>query len=258
MFYLICKSIAEMREGPSVSSKVVSQALFGEEVGIGEKVGGWIRISTPDHYIGWVQKEALLVRQTPYPKDLEISRLSAHVYHVPDTEYGPILTLPFGVHLQALPFNDPRWIKVALVSGEEGYVQKGDVLVEKKDIVSFIKQFIGLPYTWGGRSSFGYDCSGFVQMVCKRIGLHLPRDAREQILDARLKEVSIEETKLGDLVFWGISEKKIGHVGIALGQGEFIHTSSKENLPFLRISKLSDPEWSGAGTYSYRVAKRVS
>ena len=243
--------IADMREEPNAGSKVVSQALFGERVEVRERKGDWVSIITPDHYRGWVQEHSLICRDEPYPEDVEVTRLRAHIYGVPDTEYGPLMTLPHGSKLHTIDSSDSRWVQIRLPDLREGFIQKGDVTPQPFELVAFSKQFLGLPYTWGGRSSFGFDCSGFVQMVYRQMGVALPRDAREQILSHLGKRVSFEKIALGDLIFWGKSEREIKHVGMSLGGEEFIHSSSRENMPYLRISKLSDFEWSGHRDASY-------
>lgn len=258
MFYYVRLPVADMRELPDPTSKVVSQALLGEEIQLKELRAEWALIATTDAYLGWVKKEALIARDTPFSATLEPARLSAHIYSLADTEYGPIATLPQGAKLQVIDASDPRWIHVELPDKRAAFIQKGDVEGGQDDLVSFSKRFLGLPYTWGGRSSFGYDCSGFVQMVYGRFGLKLPRDARQQILDSQGKEVPFEELALGDLIFWGKSGSIIQHVGMYLQEGEFIHTSSKENKPFLRISQLNDLVWSGSSesVYPFRAARR--
>lgn len=232
-----------MREAPKALSKVVSQALFGEVVEVRERNGEWILIATPDRYEGWVKADSILGRDQPYPGEIETTRLNAHIYETPDTEYGPLMTLPYGSKLQVLDSSDPRWIQIRLIDERTVFIQKGDVASTPFELISFSKQFLGLPYTWGGRSSFGFDCSGYVQMIYGRLGISLPRDARDQIQHG--KKVPLEELHLGDLIFWGKSENEIKHVGMSLGGETFIHTSVRENLPFLRISKVSDFEWSG-------------
>lgn len=257
MFTYILIPVAEMRERAAHNAKVVSQALFGEEVLVGEQRGEWASITTPDGYTGWTLSACLITRP-PYPKEIEVSRLSAHIYHVADTEYGPLMTLPFGSQLEVLDQADPRWIHIRLIDGKEAFIQKGDVVPEKHDLLSLSKKFLGLPYTWGGRSSFGYDCSGFVQMLYHRFGIQLPRDARQQILDPRCKPIALETIAPGDLIFFGRSEQEIKHVGMSLGNDLFIHTSSRENKPYVRLSKLTDSEWSGSKDVAnpFRIAKR--
>ncbi len=251
--------LVDMREAPSAGSKVVSQALFGECVQVGAAVGDWRSILTPDGYTGWVKAEGIVMRPEPYPRDLETSRLSAHLYPAADTEYGPLMTLPFGSPLQLIDSSDPRWHKVHLPDGREAFIQKGDVVGEPFELISFSRKFLNLPYTWGGRSSFGFDCSGFIQIVYGRLGIPLPRDARQQILDPRAQPIRFEELVLGDLIFWGYSEAEIKHVGMFLEKGQFIHTSVRENRPYLRVSQLVDFEWSGQRGvfYPFRTARRL-
>ncbi len=246
----------EMRERPSQQSKVVSQALFGEEVHVSNRLDGWVNIMTPDGYSGWVPADSFVTSENPYSKDLEVTRLRAHIYGAMDTEFGPILSVPHGSKLHLLDSSDPRWLKILLPDGRQAFIQKGDVEPEPFELVSFAKKFLGLPYTWGGRSSFGYDCSGFVQMLYGKLGKNLPRDARQQILQG--KPLPLNQLTLGDLIFWGKSEREIMHVGVYLSEGEFIHTSSRENKPYLRISKLTDFEWSGDGKacYPYRCGRK--
>ena len=78
-----------------------------------------------------------------------------------------------------------RWVPIELVTGEKAWIQRGDVdftprIKTLEETLAFSKKFIGLPYTWGGTSSYGFDCSGFVQMLFKEMGLLLPRNSRDQ------------------------------------------------------------------------------
>ena len=241
-----------MREDPSESSKVVSEALFGEKIILLENGVGWTRIQTPDGYTGWVQEGGIQSCEK-YQPNIEVTRLAAHVYATADTEFGPLMTLPFGSKLEVIHSEATRWLTVRLSDEQIGFLQKGDVERETFELVSFSKKFLGIPYTWGGRSSFGFDCSGFVQMLYTRLGIQLPRDASQQVV---LGE-PVDEPILGDLIFWGHSASEIKHVGMFLENGEFIHTSVRENRPYLRISSLLDSEWNGFGVYRYRIIKRL-
>jgi gamma-D-glutamyl-L-lysine dipeptidyl-peptidase len=262
--FMINEVVVDMRENPTHDSKVVSQTIFSENVKVEQEIEGWSYIITPDGYSGWIELDSLVSLSEPYDPTLKISRLSAHVYGVKDTEYGPIKTLPYGAKLQVIDSSDLRWFTIALPDGQEGYVQKGDVEVEpellyKSDLVEFSQKFQGLPYTWGGRSSFGYDCSGFVQMLYHQIGIDLQRDSKQQILDNRFQSLEIEALEPGDLIFFGKTEHRIMHVGMFLGKGEFIHSTSRENKPWIRISNLSDFEWKGDPNafYPYRTCRQL-
>lgn len=263
--------VADMREEPNGASEVVSQAYFSEEVKPLKEVSDWVKIETTiDGYRGWIQRKALCQREEPFPSDpssviLKVKRCAAHVYSAPKTIYGPIATLPFDSKLQMVrpqPELESSWIEVLLVDGRQGYIQSGNIAEEQEllgcnQICSLSLQFLGLPYTWGGRSSFGYDCSGFVQMLYRQMGIYLPRDAKDQIGWEGLIDVSLDALFPGDLIFFGLSENKIVHVGMSLGGGQFIHATASENAPYIRISSLSDPLWSGSGRFSHRAARRL-
>ncbi|MFI0435689.1 MAG: C40 family peptidase [Parachlamydiaceae bacterium] len=262
-FCYIHQSVVDMREDDTHKSKVVSQAIFSEKIQIKEQREKWSLISTPDGYLGWIPSDSFILRHEPYDPDLYVSRLAAHLYELKDVEYGPIQTLPYASCLKTIDSSDPRWIKLLLPNDKECYIQKGDVdpvikHQNKPDIIKLSINFLGLPYTWGGRSSFGYDCSGFVQMLYQQMGILLQRDATQQASDERFKTICFNSLKKGDLLFFGHSEKEIKHVGMSLNKHSFIHATSKENQPWIRISPLSDFEWSGQSnaSYPFRKARR--
>jgi gamma-D-glutamyl-L-lysine dipeptidyl-peptidase len=257
--------VEDMREKPAYESKVVSQAIFSERISVEKEDGGWSSIVSSDGHVGWVRSSSYVSLEKLYVPSIKVSRVKAHVYGVKDTEYGPIKTLPYGSHLQAVEGADVRWTTVVLPDGQVGYIQNGDIVLEspishKGDLVPFSQQFLGLPYTWGGRSSFGYDCSGFVQMLYSQIGVDLQRNSGQQILDPRLQKISRDDLELGDLIFFGKSEQRIMHVGMYIGEGNFIHSSARECRPWLRMSSLSDPEWCGssAAYYPYRTFRKLN
>lgn len=264
-FFYINEPAVTIREHPSADSRIlVSQVLFGEEIQIEKESEEWVYIRNSDEYSGWIPKKACVVKETPYNATLRVSRLAAHVYGELDTEFGPILTLPFGSPLQVVDDTNKRWIKIALPCKQECYIQRGDTAPEiklnnKEDLVAFSQKFLGLPYTWGGRSSFGYDCSGFVQMLYDHIGIHLLSEAKQQILDNRFRVIELNELEPGDLIFFGRSSQRITHVGMFIGNGEFIHATAQENKPWIRISSLTDFEWNGneKATYPYRTARQL-
>lgn len=263
-FFYIHQPIVNMRETPSFQSKVVSQALFSEPIQVKDKQGQWSYIASSDNYEGWIPSSTFETRTTPYEPNLQITRLSAHLYSIKDIEFGPMQTLPFNSRLQELEVVDSRWIKVALPNHQEGYIQKGDVFSlqefnHKKNLIAFSHQFLGLPYTWGGRSSFGYDCSGFVQMLYQSIGVFLERDSCQQAIDPRFSTIDVNKLEGGDLIFFGTENKKIKHVGMHLEDGSFIHATARENKPWIRISHLTDFEWSGheKAFYPYRIGRQL-
>lgn len=272
MLFYVNTPVIDMREQPNDSAEVVSQAYYTEQVNILEETPEWLLIETAvDHYQGWIKNKGLCRRQTVFLSNpgrvaAKVNRCAAHLYGIEDIVYGPILTLPFDSHLEVLEpkgASNSRWIKVALVDGSEAFIQRGDVtlntdLLDKVEVCSLSLNFLNLPYTWGGRSSFGYDCSGFVQMLYRQMGLYIPRDAKDQIIWENFKSITIDELSAGDLIFFGLDQDKIRHVGLYLGDQKFIHPTIAENAPYIRISSLTDPEWDGSGRYIYRAARTLT
>jgi peptidoglycan DL-endopeptidase CwlO len=96
-------------------------------------------------------------------------------------------------------------------------------------------RFLGIPYVFGGTSTAGFDCSGYVQHVFAMFGIHLPRTADAQFYAAR----RTHHLRPGDLVFFQTYLVGPSHVGIYLGHGRFVHASSHGVM----VSSLSDPYW---------------
>lgn len=268
-FLYIRAPAVSMKKLPLESSEVVSQAYFSEEVFLLDNQEDWAYIQTAvDGYGGWVPKKSLCLRKEPFAKGskkqiAKVKQCSAHVYREKDTIFGPLITLPFESKLEvATPSENlqDRWVEVLLVDGQTSYIQRGDLsfdlsLKNLEEIESFCLRFLNLPYTWGGRCSFGYDCSGFVQMLYRQMGLFLPRDAKDQIHWKGFRPSSLEEVKLGDLLFWGPSQEKVFHVGMCLDNLRFIHATVAQNAPYLRISSLEEPYWNGSGTWPFVAAR---
>jgi gamma-D-glutamyl-L-lysine dipeptidyl-peptidase len=263
--------VADMREEPTHNSTMASQVYFMEPVRVVEERGDWTKIETRvDHYQGWVEKKILIAMPDEYlarPETViaRVNRLKVHVYDREDTEYGPILTLPFESRLEVIEQiggANGRWIKIALPDGRPAFIQRGDVSFETKkltleEMCEFSRQFLGLPYTYGGRSSFGYDCSGFVQMLYRQMCLFIPRDSKDQIKWEGFVSTPLEKVKAGDLVFFGLAEDKIRHVGLCLDGETFIHSGVADNKPYITSSKLSEPSWNGSGRFAYRAARTL-
>ena len=226
----------------------------------------WLQIQTVcDGYQGWVERAAICKLDGLFAIEAFVSvcRQAAHLYAVEDTIYGPIMTLPFESRLQLMaPVKEGyRWLQVRLPDQRTAYIQRGDVQFDerkltRREMCQFSLQFQGLPYTWGGRSSFGYDCSGFVQMLYRQMGILLPRDARQQIHWAGFKPGQRSDLTAGDLLFFGPEESRIQHVGLSLGDGQFIHATVAENAPYIRISDSST--WDGTGKYRFSAARLLS
>lgn len=242
---VINRPVINIYVNPIEDTELESQVIYGSNVKIIErKNDGWIRIETIDGVHGWI-KASDVTANSSYENSEKlrpVKNLFAHVYRVTDTTpFPPLFTLPFGtlVKLEDTKDSGNRWVPIELISGEKAWIQRGDIeffpkIKSMEEMLQFSKKFIGLPYTWGGTSSFGFDCSGFVQMLFKEMKVSLPRNSKDQALSPLLVTV---EGKLqpGDLIFFG--ETKISHVGLYLGDDQFIHSGPKD-IPTIKINDL--------------------
>ncbi|MBE8952375.1 MAG: C40 family peptidase [Quinella sp. 1Q7] len=115
-------------------------------------------------------------------------------------------------------------------------------------IVTASMDYIGVPYVFGGTSPYGFDCSGYVQYVFANAGVSLPRTADVQFEVGT--PVSTAELVPGDLVFFSTYTYGASHVGIYVGDGNFIHASSSQGVT---ISSLSQAYYSSR----YIGARRI-
>lgn len=118
-----------------------------------------------------------------------------------------------------------------------------------QQLAAFAKRFLGIPYVWAGRSPSGFDCSGFIYYIFSQYDTVLPRMADEQF-EAGFA-VAKTDLLLGDLVFFSTYEPGPSHVGIYIGNGQFIHASSGADE--VVITPLNKPYY----VERYVGAKRV-
>ena len=128
-------------------------------------------------------------------------------------------------------------------------IDMGDAPQVKQQLLSQLNQWKGVPHKYGGLSKQGIDCSGFVHLIfAQEFGIQVPRTTQYQMR----KGVVVEQAELipGDLVFFitGFDQR---HVGIYMGENQFMHTSSSRGV---MISKLSNPYWSGVYWHARRLA----
>ena len=250
---VVVKPVANMYAQPDADTEVVSQAIYGTNVSIAETRTGWRRVRTADDYAGWMTADDLRPLDKPYAnagRVAQVESLFANIYFEPNiTKRRPLITVPFDTRLEAIaePEDNWRWIEVRLPDDRAGWLQRGDVSFDAQPLsieaaIELSRRFVGLPYTWGGTSSFGYDCSGFTQMLCRRRGTLIPRDADVQAAWQGVVPVRREELKPGDLLFFGSGADHITHTGMYIGEGKFINATTWIR-PVVQICDLSDPHW---------------
>lgn len=248
----VLEPVANMYAAPTEEAEVVSQAIYGSNVELLEQKDNWGRIRTADNYTGWTPL-SVLRRDRAYAvggRVAEVQCLFAHLYREADvTKHAPLLTVPFETKLEVIADHpdNTRWLQVQLPDDRTAWIQSGAVAFDARTldipaVIDLSRQFVGLPYTWGGTSSFGYDCSGFVQMLCRRRGVKLPRDSRLQVNCDAVVPVNRDDLAPGDLLYFGSSATRVSHTGLYLGDGRFINATTYQT-PTVRIDELNDPHW---------------
>ena len=273
--HVVVVPVANMYSKPSEKADVVSQAIYGSNVRLIEARGEWSRIETPDHYRGWTASRYLRIvlagdGYATAGTTAQVESVFANIYAEPDvTKRKPVLTIPFEVKLEVVPDNaDAKsgkptpdgWLQVRLPGMTNAWIQSGDVALDPKPLsiaesIDLAKRFIGLPYLWGGSSSFGFDCSGFTQMLVRARGIEMPRDADKQAAWSGVAHIDRKDLQPGDLLFFGSSEKDIVHTGMYIGGGQFIHDATNDH-PVVQIGHVDDQPWTHLLVACRRVKPR--
>jgi cell wall-associated NlpC family hydrolase len=186
----------------------------------------------------------------------------------PGTDHKKIATLRQGTALKAL-YRSGNWLKVTLQDGRCGYVYRPLVDIartpgkpteqptyseeeqspDRSSIVQTALAYRGARYRRGGTSRGGFDCSGFTRYVFAKYGIILPHSSAAQ---ARIgKPVGRHELQPGDLVFFQTYRRGISHVGIYIGNGQFVHASTHRRG--VTVDSLNSPYYAPR----YRGARRV-
>ncbi|MBC8310870.1 MAG: C40 family peptidase [Candidatus Marinimicrobia bacterium] len=212
--------VANLYGSHTFMSDQVTQALMGETVEILDSHQSWFKVRQWDDYESWMHEFYLL--------DIGHSATETYFFDRHTTQLicddGSEIYLPFGVELPIEQKNE-NTVTVLLPWGDRGEC----VLPPKKNLERKVDQLIvnarkfnGVQYQWGGISTFGCDCSGFVQTIFKSVGVKLPRDSHQQF-DTHSK-IDFEDVEKGDLLFF-MEKDNIDHVAISLGDSQIIHCS---------------------------------
>jgi len=251
-------SIIPVRKEPSEKSEMVTQVLFGEHFEIMEEMVGWSRVILAlDGYEGWVDSKMITPLHPRTVKKLETRpfAVSGDVISLISESEEQNLMLVAG---STLPVWRP-YLKEFSVN-KDTYKSGGEVFYGKlKDPRSIVirqaLKYFNAPYLWGGRSPFGIDCSGFIQVIYKMVGVKIPRDASQQVLHGEALSF-VDEAQPGDLAFFDDEEGNIVHVGIIWKRNKIIHASGKvrvDNVDQFGIFNVDLKRY----THKMRVMKKI-
>ena len=248
MQYGICNlSIVPLRNEPTDVSELVSQVLYGEFFKILEQRKNWSKIRLAfDSYEGWVDnKQYFEVTEEQYNNlNKETPKLSLDLVEFIEDCNSQLHPILLGSTLNGLSILNHKF---------DG--QSINTRNTKDNLLETAFMYLNAPYLWGGKTSFGIDCSGFTQMVYKLNGYNLLRDASQQATQGEALSF-IEESEPGDLAFFDNSEGIITHVGIIMKDNYIIHAHGKVRIDRLDHSGIYNID-KKTHTHKLRVIKKV-
>ena len=258
-----------MRSGPSTSYSILGTYNKGTEMTITGSSGDWYKVSY-NGTDGYVYKTYLTLNSgdsfsvTEMEDTAAVVTSAVHMRIGPATSYQSLRVLGSGTQV-TITGSSGNWYRVSY-NGSTGYIYKSYLSTSVSSssgstssstsagqaIVTESKKYLGVPYVWAGTSPSGFDCSGFVYYVYKQCGYSITRTATAQNTDGYY--VSRSDLQPGDIViFYNSAMTAIGHSGIYIGDGQFIHASSGSGA--VVISSLSSTYYN---THYYSARRVVS
>lgn len=216
----IATPVAALRPKPDLAVGIDTELLLGEVVTVFDRADGWCWVkSLSDGYVGYLPEESL---SEPQPEPTHVVAVQrSFVYPEPELRKPFVCVLSMGSRIRVVGEAETRGNHyVLLEDGTALYAAHCRPLGynDGGDYVEVAARFMETPYLWGGRSGFGIDCSGLVQLALQMTGRSAPRDTDMQA--AGLGEViDRSELRRGDLVFWK------GHVAIMEDPETIIHAN---------------------------------
>ncbi len=219
-----------LRPKPDMTAGIDTELLLGETLHVFEKAEGWAWVQADaDGYAGYVPETAIgeVVAATH-----RIIAPRTFLYPEAELRKPPVAALSMGSCVTFVDEAETRGTRYLLTAKGEGVIAAHCLAIDQQpttDYVSIALRFLETPYLWGGRTGFGIDCSGLVQMAMAMTGKSVLRDT-----DMQFKSIGVpidrQDVGRGDLVFWK------GHVGIMEDEATLLHANghtmnvSRENL----------------------------
>jgi cell wall-associated NlpC family hydrolase len=266
-------SVINLRKNPDHRAELVSQAILGTPVLVLKSQSSWLLIQTPDNYIAWTEKSSVSLKGRP---DMNRWRKADRVIYIENSGWiysgkggsGIVSDVVAGCIMEKT-WESAGYTGVILPDGRRGEVPERSVVSfdtfrkaapsDAEGLVHRAVSLLGVPYLWGGTSTKGVDCSGFVQTVCLMNGLILARDASLQALHGKYVDISqdFSHLKKGDLLFFGSKENSdlhITHVALYLGDSEYINASGRVIINSLDSTHAN---YNSSRRRSLQLARRI-
>jgi len=222
-YFIINTAVASVYKEPSHNSAVTTQALMGESCRILDSVDKWYLIRQWDGYEGWIYYFHGIESNIEYEPTLVLQDMFGTVISHDNEKI--ISRLVYGCNMQV----EKKQIgyNIVLPDGRIGFSNnnfgKNIEKTSRKKIVKIANRFLGMPYLWGGKTPYGFDCSGLVQTVFRASGIELLRDSNKQAEFFTNYKINGENIESGDLLFFG-ENNEVTHVAISTGGLNFINS----------------------------------
>lgn len=252
-----------LRSTPAAEGEILATASSGTNVVVLEEAAdGWYKVNY-NSVEGYMSGEYLDVA-TKADTDLGYGKVDAdgstlNMRAGASTSFASLCSIPSGTVLELEGIYE-GWYKVTY-AGCTGYVSSDYITITTEpaastssalgeQIVALAKQYLGTPYVLGGNGPSSFDCSGFTKYIYAQFGYSLNRTATDQLQNG--VSVSRNELQPGDLVFFKYNTSKpVSHVGIYIGNGEFIHAST--NRYMVQIDQMNTGHYANVYVYARRI-----
>lgn len=245
-------SVINTRYGPDHAAEMATQAGLGTPLKVLKKEKGHYFVRTPDNYLSWTESAGVvLMTKTEFEnwqtaEKIIYTNFYGQAYSEPSESSLPVSDLVAGNIIQLISesngyykisFPDKRiaYISVTKARSFDQWKELPDPAADQ--ILKTARNFLGIPYLWGGTSVKGMDCSGFTKTSYFLNGIILPRDASQQAMVGEKVDInegdsvsitkSLKALNSGDLLFFAANKqtKRVTHTAIYIGNGEFIQAA---------------------------------